>query len=66
MSVHGHAVSEGAEPANFYGESGAWAMDPPELEPVFNAYQQGEHFVIHAEDNARQAIAAEHPVEIEQ
>lgn len=56
----------GVGPANFYSDSGAWAMDPPELEPVFEPYIEGEHFVIQAADDHAQSIAAKHPVEIEQ
>ena len=66
MSVHGHAASEGAEPGNFYAESGAWAMDPPELEAVFEAYVEDDHLVIYPADDPDTWIAAKHPVEIEQ
>lgn len=34
MSVRGHAASEGTAPGNFYADEGAWAMDPPEPDPL--------------------------------
>ena len=66
MSVSSHAASEGTAPANFYADSGAWAMDPPEPEPVFEAYVEDDHLVIYPADDPDTWIAAKHPVKIEQ
>lgn len=46
-------------------DRGAWADEPNEPD-VFEAYAEGETFVVCAVDEAAQAIGAKHPVEIEQ
>ena len=69
MSVHGHAASEGAEPGNFYAESGAWAMDPPEPDPIeLTPLNDGSEFVyatLDTEENRHHYIAPERVVLLE-